>query len=361
MSEDLPPAKRRRVGNTRPVERRVVTTDQSGAGILQLPDDVLMLILNNLSSPELIKLADTCLRFKSLCLETKSLWLDPDFSGHPMELKKMKECLNLFHGRTRSLTLEGLLRTKGQVMNLSEAYLRDISRVCPEIRSLRLQHFYVNAGKILFEHLPSFLTKLSLVGSEFHNLPEPYFKNIHTKLPNLEELDLTNCGWVTDYFLMAICKIEPLKVLSLRGCHNVGACFAYCALATRFGFNKIEKFDLRDTGIGDTELVCFGRKSSLKELLISGTKKDNVAMLPFTVTERGIENITAGGSSNIERLTLAQCDLSDSLLMTLASEMKRLTYLDVRGSANITTDGLKLFESRVESRPGASQFCEILY
>lgn len=359
MSEGLPPAKRRRVGNTRPEQRRVVT-DQAGARILQLPDDVLMLILNNLSSLELIILADTCLRFKSLCLETKSLWLDPDFSGHPMELKKMKECLNLFHGRTRSLTIEGLLRTKGQVMNLSEAYLGDISRVCPEIRTLRLQNFYVNAGKILFEHLPSSLTKLSLVGSEFHNLPQPYFKNIHTKLPKLEELDLTNCGWVTDYFLMAICKIETLKVLSLRGCHNVGACFAYCALATRFGFNKIEKFDLRDTGIGDTELVCFGRKSSLKELLISGTCGTIDKMV--RVTERGVANITADGSSNIERLTLTQIDLSDSLLMTLAAEMKRLTYLDVRGSTNnITTDGLKLFESRVESRPGAGQFCEIRY
>ena len=355
MSEGQPPAKRRRVGNTRPQQRRLVT-DQSGSRILQLSDDVLMLILKYLSTKELIILADTCLRLKSLCLEEKSLWMDPDFSGHPMELKRMKECLNLLHGKTRSLTLEGLLKTKGQVMNLSEAYLGDIAKICPEIRSLRLQHFYVNAGKILFEHLPSSLTKLSLLGSEFHNLPQPYFKNIHTKLPNLEELDLTNCGWVTDYFLMAICKIETLKVLSLRGCHNVGNCFAYCALATRFGFNKIEKFDLRDTEIGDAELVCFGRKPTLKELLISGNEhKIN------RITERGIANITAEGASNIERLTLAHCDLSDSLLMTLASEMKRLTYLDVRESANITTDGLKLFESKVESRPGASQFCEILF
>lgn len=348
MSEGPPLAKRRRVGNTRQKPRRSVT-DQSQARILQLSDDVLMLIIKNLSTMELLTLADTCLRFKSLCLETTSLWLDPDFSGHPMELKRMKECLNLFHKRTRSLTLEGMLRTKGQVMNLSEPFLGEISKVCPDLRTLRLKHFYVNAGKILFEHLPSTLTDLSLLGSEFHNLPQPYFKNIHTKLPILEELDLTNCGWVTDYFLMAICKIETLKVLSLKGCHNVGVCFAYCALATRFGFNRIEKFDLRDTDIKDTELVCFGRKPSLKELLINH------------ITERGIANVTAEGGSNIERLTLSHCSLSDSLLMTLASEMKSLTYLDIRGSDNITTDGLKLFESKMESRPGARQFCEIFY
>ena len=92
MSEGPPLAKRRRVGNTRQEPRRSVT-DQSKARILQLSDDVLMLIIKNLSTMELLILADTCLRFKSMCLETKSLWLDPDFSGHPMELKKMKECL----------------------------------------------------------------------------------------------------------------------------------------------------------------------------------------------------------------------------------------------------------------------------
>ena len=347
---DVPPAKRRRVGNTRPEQRRVLI-HQAGARILQLSDDVLMLILSYLSTPELLTLADTCLRFKSVCLETESLWLNPNFSGHPMELKRMRECLKLLHRRTRSLTLEGMLRTKGQVMTLSEAFLADISRISPDIQTLRLQHFYVNAGKILFEHLPSSLSSLSLSGSEFHNLPQPYFKNIHNKLPNLEEFDLTNCGWVTDYFLMAICKIETLKVLSVAGCHNVGACFAYCALATRFGFNKIEKFDLRDTEIGDSELVCFARKPTLKELLISGAK----------ITERGISNVVADGVSSIERLTLSHCDISDALLQTLASEMKQLKYLDVRGSNNLTSDGLKLFESRIESRPGASKFCEIIH
>ena len=162
----------RPVGSTRPKKQRKVDAEQSGARILQLSDEVLMLILKKLTTLELIILADTCLRLKSLCLETESLWMNPDFSGHPTELNRMKECLseeclNVLNKSTRSLTLEGMLMTQGQVMNLSEAYLGNIAKDCPEIRTLRLLNFSVNEGKILFEHLPSSLTKLSLNASEY--------------------------------------------------------------------------------------------------------------------------------------------------------------------------------------------------
>ena len=310
MSEGLSLAKRRRVGSTRPKQRRM-DTEQSEARILQLSDDVLMLILENLTTLELIILANTCLRFQSLCLETKSLWINPNFSGHPTELKRIKKCLsekciNVLNESTRSLTLGGRLMSKGQ-LNMSEAYLSNIAKVCPEIRTLRLLNFSVNEGKILFEHLPSSLTKLSLIESEFISIiPDPYFKSIHTKLPNLEELNLTNCEWVTDYFLLQISKIETLKVLTLfRDCYIVAG---------------------------------------------------------YRMTKRGIGYITAEGASNIERLTLVRCNLSDWALRKMASEMKRLKYLDIRRSYGVTTDGIKLFKSIVESRPpGASQFCEILF
>ena len=162
----------RPVGSTRPKKQRRLDAEQSGARILQLSDEVLMLILKKLTTLELIILADTCLRLKSLCLETESLWMNPDFSGHPTDLNRMKECLseeclNVLNESTRSLTLEGMLMTQGQVMNLSEAYLGNIAKDCPEIRTLRLHNICFNEGKILFEHLPSSLTKLSLNASEY--------------------------------------------------------------------------------------------------------------------------------------------------------------------------------------------------
>ena len=303
------PGRVRPVGSTRPKKQRKVDAEQSGARILQLSDEVLMLILKKLTTLELIILADTCLRLKSLCLETESLWMNPDFSGHPTDLNRMKECLseeclNVLNESTRSLTLEGMLMTQGQVMNLSEAYLGNIAKDCPEIRTLRLHNICFNEGKILFEHLPSSLTKLSLNASEysFEKLPDPYLQNIHTKLPNLQEVNVTDCGWVTDYFLWEICKIETLKVISIR---------------------------------------------------------DNEDCYITKITKRGISNIIATGASHIERLTLVRLHLCDGLLIKMASEMKMLTFLDIRHSSGITTDGVKLFNSIVENRPG--QFCQILY
>ena len=84
-----------------------------------------------------------------------------------------------------------------------------------------------------------------------------YFKSISLHLPLLETLNLQNCGWVKNHCLMAICKLENLKTLNLRGCFRIGECFAYTALALKFGFNSIEKFDLRDTDMSDMSLACF--------------------------------------------------------------------------------------------------------
>ena len=81
-------------------------------------------------------------------------------------------------------------------------------------------------------------------------------------------------------------------------CHHdifcrIGECFAYTALATRFGFNSVEVFDLRDTNIGDTEVKlqfffsfstclflaqvqCFGRKEAVLQLLVGGERGQKI-------------------------------------------------------------------------------------
>ena len=51
-------------------------------------------------------------------------------------------------------------------------------------------------------------------------------------------LDLRESPWVTNHSLMAICKLEELREVDLRGCFRIGECFAYTALACRFGFRS---------------------------------------------------------------------------------------------------------------------------
>jgi len=255
MSEP-PPSKRRKLETDLGTQGSV-----SGASFLSLSDDVLLLVFKNLASHHLLAASETCSRLQRVCQDA-SLWKHPDFTGSvPMDLKSIKKCIKILHNRTESLALEGFLKTKGKVTNLSEVLLSDISKTCENLQTLKLQNFFIHGDQIQFEHFPKTLKHLSLDGCEVDNLPgdKSYFKNIHKHLPLLESLCLSGCGWVKNHCLMAMCKLESLEVLSLKGCFRIGECFAYTALATRYGFNQVTSFDLRETGVTDSELACFGR------------------------------------------------------------------------------------------------------
>lgn len=253
-----PPSKKRRIGGC----GADPATELGNQSILflDLSDDVMLQILEKLSSVDLIALAQTCKRFQSLCLKTESLWKHPDFSDHPILLRNIKKWFKFLNQRTETLALEGFLQTnRGQVVNISQALLKDISKTCEKLQALQLLNVYYHADTIKFEHFPRSLTHLSLEGCEVDNLPTDisYFKNISDHLPLLEILNLERCRWVKNHCLMAICKLENLKSLNIRGCFRIGECFAYTALALRFGFKAIEKFDLRDTDMADMGLACF--------------------------------------------------------------------------------------------------------
>ena len=152
-----------------------------------------------------------------------------------------QRCVKLLHDRTESLTVSGYLRTKGQVANLSASLITDIAESCPNLKTLHIQDCYYNAKDINLEIFPQSVENLSLQNCEAINLPSDrsYFKNISTSLPKLKSLNLNGCGWVKNHCLMAICKAENLEELSVVGCFRIGECFAYTALATRFGFTAL--------------------------------------------------------------------------------------------------------------------------
>lgn len=87
-------------------------------------------------------------------------------------------------------------------------------------------------------------------------------------MPNLTELRLDFCNFFETNDLTAFSKIPNLKILSLQGCNNMKNCVPYLSLSCRFGFTKLEVFDLRSTHITDSELQCLNILPNLKELLI---------------------------------------------------------------------------------------------
>jgi len=210
--EEPPLAKKGKIENSSP----------ANATLLSLSDDVLLGVLSRVSSWELLQVSQTCTRLKAIAAD-RSLAMDLNYIGHPQHLRAIKRCTKLIHSKTHSLGFEGFLRGgASQIENLSEACLRDIANTAPSLTTLQLHYSYVNAEKVAFQHFPKSLRKLSLEGCELWNLPadKSVFKHIDTYMPHLEHLDLTRCGWVKNHCLMALCKLEKLRILKLRGCHR---------------------------------------------------------------------------------------------------------------------------------------------
>lgn len=87
-------------------------------------------------------------------------------------------------------------------------------------------------------------------------------------MTNLTELRLIFCNFFETNDLTAFSKIPNLKILSLQGCKKLKNCVPYLSLSCRFGFLKLESFDLRETAITDSELQCLNMLPNLKEILV---------------------------------------------------------------------------------------------
>jgi hypothetical protein len=97
--------------------------------------------------------------------------------------------------------------------------------------------------------------------------PRAFF-GIHEFMPKLQVLKIENCNFFAVNDLMSFSKLPNLTHLSLRGCSKMRSSVPYLSLACRFGFQKLEIFDLRETLINDGELQCLNSIKSLKEIYL---------------------------------------------------------------------------------------------
>lgn len=100
------------------------------------------------------------------------------------------------------------------------------------------------------------------------------FSGIETQIPNLQELRFEYCNFFEPNDVMPFSKLAGLRILSLRGCKKLKNCVPYLSLACRFGFKKLEVFDLRETNISDSELQCINALKTLRELYLEFPEAD---------------------------------------------------------------------------------------
>ena len=271
---------------------------------------------------------------------------------------RFRKLLPFLGHRTKSLALQGFLQKGLTKESLSPSQLEAVAKRCPDLEEIVLDKCYVDAKKVQINNLPKSITKLRIVNSEFVGISskESYFTGIHEHLERLEVLELVGCGWVSNHSIMAICKCTELKELSLRGCFRIGECFAYTALACRFGFRNLRRADLRDTRIGNSEVPCFGRLPEISSLYLGRTAEDtpptpsasgdNVPVNPpegdGMITDRGLLSLCSYSEdphvSKLSDLTVTRMPgVTDDIMRKLATSLP-LRRLDVR-KTSVTSKG----------------------
>ncbi len=155
----------------------------------------------------------------------------------------------------------------------------------------------------------------------------------------MQSLELSGCGWLSHHSIMALAKLPELIELDLRGCFRMGEVFAYTALATRCGFKRLERLDLRDTSINDMEWSCYGRLPKIRSLLAGRSLKTGNNDLDEGLTDRGVSSLTAmvqqgaaGGGAHLSEIVLTRTGVTNGVMGALGKAFSSLSSVDVRGT-----------------------------
>ncbi|XP_068990802.1 uncharacterized protein [Neodiprion pinetum] len=236
--------------------------------LLNLSDDVLLNIMKFLHPQDLMALSLCCQRLEQVTRD-RTLWSNcVDFRTAPTLLEDLEKYVKFFRPMTTRLRIRGNLQSNKH-RGLSQSFFSAIRATC-QLKELTMEEYDIDADKIQITDFPKMIEKLSLKGCRMHHLQtdKSYFFRMDFHMPNLTCLILSKCNWFYPHSLMVISKMVKLKELRLDSCYRLGECVAYASLATRFGFKSLEILDLRDTGLGDSEICCFSSTKTLTHLYL---------------------------------------------------------------------------------------------
>lgn len=289
-----------------------------GPRLTDLSDELLLVVLRSLPPRDVRSLGQVSSRFVNVVAD-HTLWVSPDFR-HQRGLSCDQFCEQYLHFLgpwTTSVATRGpllspeparLLPRVGDY--LSAEFVARLEARCPNLKALVLRDHRIDAREVCPGTLPRRLERLSfrrcgLVGTQ---PGDSYFSGFHTALAHLQELELNRCPWFYSHSLMALSKCAHLRVLRITQCPGIVDSLPYISLSCRFGFKSLEVLDLRQTPVGDPEVMCFSQLQRLEELLLErpGAPASAVADSSDSSDDSDAE-ILPGGAGSAGRWPLPRC------------------------------------------------------
>ncbi|GAB0088388.1 uncharacterized protein DMENIID0001_027930 [Sergentomyia squamirostris] len=244
-------------------------------------DEILLEILKNLDCESIYAFGCTCTRFKELTKD-KQLWQVFDFDTIPLSGIEILRRMKYINSETRIFRIRGLQGTypdsNWRNGTITELMLTMLTDMCPKLEEFSLTQGFLNTAKINILKFPKTLRTLIFRNCTV-SVPtrqHPFFSKIDEHLAQLDRLAVEFCDWFETHDLILFSKIPHLRDLSLRGCGSMADCVPYGSLASRFGFKKLERLDVRETPISDSDIQCFNVTVTLKELLLEQPKRDTL-------------------------------------------------------------------------------------
>lgn len=202
----------------------------------RLPDRLVLRILSYLETADILAISQTCKRFETLCWRTPECWRIIHLRGEGSGNKVLKTIFKRLLGQMMDPSLSFIERVHvSNGCKLSDKSLGVLSRRCPELTHLQVQHSneIIDSGVMEILNKCNNLQHLDLTGCvQVANLC--IGREIIQRHFPLAYLDLTDCVSINDCSLQNIVRHCPsLVFLYLRRCTQITGMLS--ELHSRFG------------------------------------------------------------------------------------------------------------------------------
>lgn len=291
------------------------------AGLLDLPDEILIHILLFTSHCKILQVSDVHVRFKNLISNTL-LWKNVDFSK-PVSADVLRKSVKYLGKHTKSLRITGFSggkRPKPQ-SNITDSFISTLKQRCTELDKLSFCNVWFNQPvrvDTFIKFLPGCITKLELNNCRLPYSPtrEANFTHkLHTT--NITSLSVINCKWLVCKDLIDAMCFPKLELLRLEESGNLSNVAHSVVIKTKRQRERAQK-------------NC-DKEEPLNLILSNCELKQALVKCLFTLTAPRIRKLTL-------KIKDKNKDIKVQELLRPLKDFKILDHLDISGCTSARRD-----------------------